>query len=51
MKGKKALGEAMLRPDGIGGVKVLQRVMTLAGFSSSPGDDDKVLLNIQRPLF
>ncbi|MBV1920280.1 MAG: type II secretion system protein N [Pseudomonadales bacterium] len=51
MKGKKALGEAMLRPDGIGGVKVLQRAMTLAGFSSSPGDDDKVLLNIQRPLF
>lgn len=51
MKGKKALGEAMLRPDGIGGVKVLQRAATLAGFSSSPGDDDKVLLNIQRPLF
>lgn len=50
-KGNKALGEAMLRPDGIGGVKVLQRVMTLAGLSSSPGDDDKVLVNIQRPLF
>ena len=50
-KGNKALGEAMLRPDGIGGIKVLQRVMTLAGLSSSPGDDDKVLVNIQRPLF
>jgi len=50
-KGQKPLGEAMLRSDGIGGVKVLQRVMTLAGMSSSPGDDDKILMNIQRPLF
>lgn len=50
-KGSQPLGEAMLRADGIGGVKVLQRVMSLAGISSSPGDDDKVLVNLQRPLF
>ncbi|PCJ34086.1 MAG: hypothetical protein COA99_14965 [Moraxellaceae bacterium] len=50
-KGNQPLGEAMLRSDGIGGVKVLQRVMTIAGISSSPGDDDNVLVNIQRPVF
>ncbi len=50
-KGNQSLGEAMLRADGIGGVKVLQRVMSLAGLSSAPGDDDKVLVNLQRPLF
>jgi len=49
-KHHKSLGEAMMRVDGIGGVKVLQRVMSLAGMSSV-GSDDDILFNIQKPLF
>jgi len=51
-KHQKSLGEAMMRVDGIGGVKVLQRVMSLAGISStSTGRDDDILFNIQKPIF
>lgn len=47
---KAPLGELGLLPEkNLGSVKVLQRVLTLAGMDSG-GDDDKVLINMQQPL-
>jgi len=46
----KPLGELSLMPEqGLVGVKVLKRVMAIAGMGSQ-GDEDKVLLNLQQPL-
>jgi hypothetical protein len=48
-RGNQPLGELSLMPEqGLAGVKVLRRVMSLAGMGS--GDEDKVLLNLQQPL-
>lgn len=44
------LGELSLMPEkNLGSVKVLQRVISLAGMGDG-GDDDKVMLNMQQPL-
>lgn len=49
-RGNQPLGELSLLPEqGLAGVKVLKRVLSLAGFEA-PGEDDKVLLNLQQPL-
>lgn len=49
-KSNAPLGELGLMPEkNLGSVKVLQRVLTLAGINSG-GDDDKVLVNMQQPL-
>lgn len=46
------LAEAILKSDGIGGVSVKKRLMLLARIPSiTPGDEDKVIFNIQQPLF
>lgn len=48
--GNKLLGELGMLPEkGLGSVKALQRVLSLAGMSPG-GDDDKVLVNMQQPL-
>lgn len=49
-KSKAPLGELGLMPEkNLGSVKVLQRVLTLAGLNDG-GDDSKVLINMQQPL-
>lgn len=49
-RGNQPLGELSLLPEqGLAGVKVLKRVMALAGFGDG-GDEDKVLVNLQQPL-
>lgn len=49
-KGNQLLGELGILPEkGLGSLKVLQRVLTLAGMSPG-GDDNKVLANMQQPL-
>ncbi|MGC1507252.1 type II secretion system protein N [Ketobacter sp. MCCC 1A13808] len=49
-KGNKSLGElGLLLENGVASVKVLQRVLRLAGMEAS-GSDDKVLVNMQQPL-
>lgn len=46
----KPLGELSLMPEqGLAGVKVLKRVMALAGMGNG-GDEDKVLISMQQPL-
>ncbi|NPU91867.1 MAG: type II secretion system protein GspN [Gammaproteobacteria bacterium] len=46
----KPLGELSLLPEqGLAGVKVLKRVLSLAGFGGE-GDEDKTLLSLQQPL-
>jgi len=47
--GGKPLGEVGVTGDGILSVTVLQRVMTLAGMAA--GDEDKVLIKTQQPIF
>lgn len=47
--GNKALGEVGITGDGILSVTALQRVMTLVGMTA--GDEDKVLIKTQQPLF
>ena len=49
-RSNKPLGELSLMPEqGLAGVKVLKRVLSLAGMNTN-GGDDKVLLNLQQPL-
>lgn len=49
-RGNKPLGELSLLPEqGLAGVKVLKRVMALAGYGAQ-GDEDKVLVSLQQPL-
>lgn len=49
-KNNQMLGELGLMPaKGLGSVKVLQRVLTLAGINSG-GNDNKMLVNMQQPL-
>ena len=49
-KGNKLLAEVGVLPEkGIGSVKALQRVLSLAGMNPG-GDDDNVLVNMQQPL-
>lgn len=49
-RGNQPLGELSLLPEqGLAGVKVLKRVLSLAGFGDQ-GDEDKTLLNLQQPL-
>ena len=49
-KSNLLLGEAGMLPEkGLGSLKVLQRVLSLAGMESG-GEDDKVLVNMQQPL-
>lgn len=48
-KGKQALADLTVTADAVGGIKVYQRVLKLAGMGSN-GPDDKVLLGLQRPL-
>lgn len=49
-RGNQPLGELSLMPEqNLAGIKVLRRVMVLAGFESG-GDEDRVLLNLQQPL-
>lgn len=49
-RGNQPLGELSLMPEqNLAGVKVLKRVMALAGFGDG-GDEDKVLVNLQQPL-
>lgn len=49
-RGNQPLGELSLLPEqGLVGVKVLKRVVAMAGMGSQ-GDEDKVLLNLQQPL-
>ncbi|HVL00166.1 MAG TPA: type II secretion system protein N [Dongiaceae bacterium] len=49
-RANQALGELSLLPEqGLVGVKVLKRVLSLAGYGGQ-GDDDKTLLNLQQPL-
>lgn len=49
LEGGKPLGEVGITGDGILSVTVLQRVMALAGMAA--GDEDKVLIKTQQPLF
>lgn len=49
-RGNQPLGELSLMPEqNLAGIKVLKRVMALAGFGDG-GDEDKVLVNLQQPL-
>lgn len=49
-RNNKPLGELSLLPEqGLAGVKVLKRVMVLAGFDAG-GDEDRVLVSLQQPL-
>lgn len=49
-QGNQPLGELSLLPEqGLAGVKVLKRVLALAGMGAQ-GDEDKVLLSLQQPL-
>ncbi len=49
-QGNMPLGELSLLPaEGLVGIKVLKRVMALAGYGAQ-GDEDNVLLNLQQPL-
>ncbi len=49
-RGNQPLGELSLMPEqGLAGVKVLKRVLSLAGFGGQ-GEEDKTLLNLQQPL-
>lgn len=49
-RGNQPLGELSLMPEqNLAGIKVLRRVMVLAGFDSG-GDENRVLLNLQQPL-
>lgn len=49
-KNNQPLGELGLMPEkGLASVKILQRVLTLAGMENQ-GSDDKVLVNMQQPL-
>jgi len=49
-RGNQLLGELGVLPEkGLGSLKVLQRVLSLAGMSPG-GDDNKVLANMQQPL-
>jgi len=49
-KGNQLLGEAGLLPEkGLGSVRVLQRVLSVAGMGQA-GSDDNVLVNMQQPL-
>ncbi|HET8706889.1 MAG TPA: type II secretion system protein N [Pseudomonadales bacterium] len=46
------LAEAMLKSDGVGGVSVKKRLLLLARVPGiTPGEEDKVVFNIQQPLF
>lgn len=46
------LAEAILKSDGVGGVSVKKRLLLLARVPGvTPGDEDKVVFNIQQPLF
>ena len=49
-QGNQFLAEAGLLPEqGLWSVKAVQRVLKLAGMSNN-GDDDRILVNMQRPL-